>query len=80
MERKFRFSSSLLMQRKMYLYKSNDQLAKARHNCLGKTEMWFVLDAKLGAYLYSGFNQQDSQIRIYTSRGRWQHLRSTEQT
>lgn len=33
----------------------NDELAKERHNCLGKTEMWFVIDAKPGAYLYSGF-------------------------
>ena len=33
----------------------NDELAKVRHNCLGKTEMWFVIDAKPGAYLYSGF-------------------------
>ena len=34
----------------------DDELAKARHNCLGKTEMWFVMDAEPGAYLYSGFS------------------------
>ncbi|MBQ7157713.1 MAG: class I mannose-6-phosphate isomerase [Bacteroidaceae bacterium] len=33
----------------------DDALAKARHNSLGKTEMWFVMDAKPNAYLYSGF-------------------------
>lgn len=34
----------------------DDELAKARHNCSGKTEMWFVMDAQPGAYLYSGFS------------------------
>lgn len=33
----------------------DDDLAMARHNCFGKTEMWFVMDAEPGAYLYSGF-------------------------
>jgi len=33
----------------------DDEMAMVRHNCLGKTEMWFVVDAKPGAYLYSGF-------------------------
>ena len=35
----------------------NDELAMARHGSLGKTEMWFVIDAEPGARLYSGFNQ-----------------------
>lgn len=39
----------------------NDQLAKARHNSLGKTEMWFILDADPGATLISGFNQELNQ-------------------
>ena len=33
----------------------DDDLAMARHGCFGKTEMWFVVDAEPGAYLYSGF-------------------------
>ena len=33
----------------------NDTLAKERHNSFGKTEMWYVIDATPGAYLYSGF-------------------------
>ena len=36
----------------------NDQLAKARHNSLGKTEMWYVLQAEEGARLITGFNQE----------------------
>lgn len=35
----------------------NDELARQRHNCFGKTEMWYVMKAEPGAYLYSGFNQ-----------------------
>ena len=34
----------------------DDDLAMARHGCFGKTEMWFVMDAEPGAYLYSGFS------------------------
>ena len=33
----------------------DDALAKARHNCFGKTEMWYVMKAEPGAALYSGF-------------------------
>jgi len=33
----------------------NDQLAMQRHNSLGKTEIWYVIDAKPGAFLYCGF-------------------------
>jgi len=33
----------------------NDVLAKQRHNSFGKTEMWYVVRATQGAYLYSGF-------------------------
>lgn len=36
----------------------NDALAKVRHNSLGKTEMWYVIDADKGAKLRSGFSQQ----------------------
>lgn len=36
----------------------NDELAKKRHNSFGKTEMWYVINAAPGAFLYSGFAKQ----------------------
>ena len=36
----------------------DDALAKIRHNSLGKTEMWYVVNATPDAVLYSGFSQQ----------------------
>ncbi|MDR0892463.1 MAG: class I mannose-6-phosphate isomerase [Mediterranea sp.] len=35
-----------------------DELAKKRHNSLGKTEMWYVIGADKGAKLRSGFSEQ----------------------
>lgn len=35
----------------------NDEMASRKHHCLGKSEMWYVLDAKPGAFLYSGFSR-----------------------
>lgn len=34
----------------------NDDIAKLRHGCFGKTEMWYVMDAIPSAKLYCGFN------------------------
>ncbi|MEM6687229.1 MAG: type I phosphomannose isomerase catalytic subunit [Bacteroidota bacterium] len=36
----------------------NDELAAARHNSFGKTEMWYVMQADPGAKLMVGFNQE----------------------
>ena len=36
----------------------NDEMAKREHNKLGKSEMWYILDAKPGSYLYAGFKQK----------------------
>ncbi len=36
----------------------SDILAKRRHNSMGKTEMWYVVDAAPGAKLRSGFSQE----------------------
>ena len=36
----------------------NDALAKERHNKLGKTEMWYVMDAEPGATLLAGFKEK----------------------
>lgn len=35
----------------------NDELAKERHNSLGKTEMWYVMQADEKAKLITGFNR-----------------------
>lgn len=35
----------------------DDALGKERHNSFGKTEMWYVVKAAPGAYLYSGFKE-----------------------
>lgn len=35
-----------------------DALAKKRHNSMGKTEMWYVVDADKGAKLRSGFSEE----------------------
>ncbi|NLX66038.1 MAG: mannose-6-phosphate isomerase [Bacteroidales bacterium] len=35
----------------------DDLLAKKRHNSFGKTEMWYVVKAAEGAFLYSGFKE-----------------------
>lgn len=36
----------------------DDEMAKRLHNKNGKSEMWYVLDAEPGAYLYSGFKEE----------------------
>lgn len=35
-----------------------DELAKKRHNSMGKTEMWYVVEADKGAKLRSGFSDE----------------------
>lgn len=35
----------------------DDKLAKERHGCQGKTEMWFVISHKPGAKIYAGLNK-----------------------
>lgn len=34
----------------------NDELAKVRHNCAGKTEMWYVVDCEKDANIYCGLS------------------------
>ena len=44
----------------------DDELAKKRHGSFGKTEMWYVVNAAPGAFLYSGFKKQmtpDSYVK-----------------
>ena len=35
----------------------DDKLAQQRHGCSGKTEMWYVIKADVGAKIYSGLKQ-----------------------
>ena len=39
----------------------DDELAAKRHNSLGKTEMWYVMDAGKDAFLYYGFKREISR-------------------
>jgi mannose-6-phosphate isomerase len=39
----------------------NDELAKERHNSLGKTEMWYIFQADENSKLITGFNKQTSK-------------------
>lgn len=36
----------------------DDELAMRRHGKFGKTEMWYIIDAEPGAYLYAGFKEK----------------------
>lgn len=36
----------------------DDELAKARHNSLGKTEMWYIIDAEKNSKIYSGLKKE----------------------
>lgn len=38
----------------------NDEMAQREHGKMGKTEMWYIIDCKPGAYLYAGFKEQIS--------------------
>lgn len=38
----------------------NDEIAKRRHSCNGKTEIWYVIDAELDSTLVSGFSKSIS--------------------
>ena len=44
----------------------NDEIAKVRHQSLGKTEMWYVVDSEPGAFLYSGFSHSISKSEYET--------------
>lgn len=35
----------------------NDEMAQREHGKMGKSEMWYIIDAKPGAYLYAGFKE-----------------------
>lgn len=39
----------------------NNELALARHNAYGKTEMWYIMEAKNNAKIYTGFKKRTSK-------------------
>ena len=47
----------------------DDEMARREHGKLGKSEMWYVIDAEPGSYLYAGFNRNvtPEEIRQLTS-------------
>lgn len=45
----------------------NDEIAKKRHNSFGKTEMWYVLDAKPNSNLILGFNKNTDKEEFITN-------------
>ena len=38
----------------------NDEMAQRKHHKMGKSEMWYVLDAQPGSHLYAGFREKVS--------------------
>ena len=40
----------------------DNKMALREHNKFGKTEMWYVIDAKPGSYLHAGFKEQLSPV------------------
>ena len=45
----------------------NNELALERHNCNGKSEMWYIIDAEKSAEIIVGFNQEMSQPKFLKS-------------
>jgi len=45
----------------------NNELALERHNCNGKSEMWYIIDAEKNAEIIVGFNQEMSQPKFLKS-------------
>ena len=39
----------------------SDQIARKRHDCFGKTEMWYVVQADTGSKLFCGFKKEVTQ-------------------
>ncbi|MCF8302233.1 MAG: class I mannose-6-phosphate isomerase [Bacteroidales bacterium] len=44
----------------------NDRLAMQRHNSMGKTEMWYIIDAEPGSELITGFSKKVNQETYLT--------------
>jgi mannose-6-phosphate isomerase len=59
----------------------DDELAQKRHDSLGKSEMWYILQADPGASLISGFNQPMSKEKYleYFNSGRLTEILNREE-
>lgn len=54
----------------------DDKLAQERHGCLGKTEMWYILDTEKDAKIYAGLNRKvtpDDYVKLVEN-GEFQDL------
>lgn len=54
----------------------DDKLARKRHNSLGKTEMWYIMEADEGAGIYVGFKAGVGQAEYleYLEKGKLQEI------
>ena len=43
----------------------SDEVAEERYDSLGKSEIWYIMDAKPGASVYMGFNREVSAQELY---------------
>ena len=43
----------------------DDEIAAERYDALGKSEIWYILDAKPGARIYAGFNRDMTAQELY---------------
>ena len=43
----------------------NDEIGEQRYDSLGKTEMWYVMDAEPGAKIYMGFKHEISAQELF---------------
>ncbi|MEL6626447.1 MAG: type I phosphomannose isomerase catalytic subunit [Bacteroidota bacterium] len=59
----------------------HDEMAKARHDSFGKTEMWYIMQADEGASLISGFNQEmdKEKYQEYFDSGRLTEILNREE-
>ena len=55
----FLFLSSSLKPEKIFQFRfiPDNELAKKRHNAYGKTEMWYILESRKDAKIYTGFKE-----------------------
>ncbi|MBN2757348.1 MAG: class I mannose-6-phosphate isomerase [Bacteroidales bacterium] len=58
----------------------DNEIAKERHNAFGKTEMWYIVDAKQKAELISGFNKETNmqEYKLALSSGNLKNILNFE--
>lgn len=60
----------------------NDALARRRHNCPGKTEMWYVVSTEPGARIVCGFKKQlnPAEFNDVVARGEFQDYMASNES